>query len=480
MSESGSEYVGYSVQEKVAWARIDHGKANALSFEVLEALGTCLTLAEQDPAVGALVVTGKPGFLTGGFDLSVMKGEDPTAVIRLVSDGGALFTRIFASPLPVVVAASGHAVAAGALMLLAADERIGVDGSFQIGLIETKIGMFLPRWAIELAEERLSRRHFQVATVGARMYPPAGARDAGYLDTVVGADALEEAAQAAAATLGRAAGAGLRVAGPRDPRRPGRGARGRRRRRPRCRGLRTCPESARLSVLVPARRVPGLMRTPRRSRTARLALLAVVALVAAACVPRPNFDPPVGPRAELAHSGRWLTDHWGRVVNLHGVNYVKKFPPIAAGGGRLRCRRRAVPPRRGLQRGPPRRGVRRGDARARRDRPGLRRLDRRDRARPRQGADLHPARLPPGRLRTRSPTATASPSGPPSPTACPTRRTRSRPTTSPTPRCSARSTTSGTTCRVPTVSRSRPTTRRRCGRSRRRWPGRTTCSATTS
>ncbi len=71
------------------------------------------------------------------------------------------------------------------------------------------------------------------------------------------------------------------------------------------------------------------MRTPHRSRAARLALLAVVALVAAACVPRPNFDPPVGPRAELSHSGRWLTDHWGRVVNLHGVNYVKKFPPIA-------------------------------------------------------------------------------------------------------------------------------------------------------
>ncbi len=198
MSDSGSEYVGYSVQEKVAWARIDHGKANALSFEVLEALGTCLTLAEQDPAVGALVVTGKPGFLTGGFDLSVMKGEDPTAVIRLVSDGGALFTRCFGSSLPVIVAASGHAVAAGALMLLAADERIGVEGSFQIGLIETKIGMFLPRWAIELAEERLSRRHFQVATVGARMYPPEGARDAGYLDAVVPPDALEQAAQAAA------------------------------------------------------------------------------------------------------------------------------------------------------------------------------------------------------------------------------------------------------------------------------------------
>ena len=195
---SGSEFVGYEVRDNVAWARIDHGKANALSFEVLGALDTCLTVAENDAAVGALCITGKPGFLTGGFDLSVMKSGDPKAMVGLVSDGGALFTRIYASGLPVVVACSGHAVAAGALLCLAADERIGADGAFQIGLIETKIGMVLPRWAIEFAEERLSMRHFQAAVVGARMYPPAGARDAGFLDAVAVPGELDDAAQAAA------------------------------------------------------------------------------------------------------------------------------------------------------------------------------------------------------------------------------------------------------------------------------------------
>jgi len=197
MTETGTELVTYDVRDGVAWARIDHGKANALSFDVLAGLDRGLTAAEESDDVGALVVTGTPGFLTGGFDLTVMQGGDTRDIVRLVSDGGALFTRFFASSTPVIVAAPGHAVAAGALMLLAADERIGVDGSFKIGLIETQIGMFLPRWAIELAEERLSRRHFQVATVGARMYPPADACDAGYLDAVVPVEELESAAQAA-------------------------------------------------------------------------------------------------------------------------------------------------------------------------------------------------------------------------------------------------------------------------------------------
>src|SRR6476620_9530856 len=60
-----------------------------------------------------------------------------------------------------------------------------------------------------------------------------------------------------------------------------------------------------------------------------LVAVVIAGLVAAACYPRPDFAPPVGPRAELGHTGRWLTDEWGRVVNLHGVNFVKKFPPIS-------------------------------------------------------------------------------------------------------------------------------------------------------
>ncbi len=73
-----------------------------------------------------------------------------------------------------------------------------------------------------------------------------------------------------------------------------------------------------------------------RRRIAKLSLVVVLAAVATACVPRPVFEAPVGPRAEIGHVGRWLTDHYGRVVTLHGVNYVKKFPPIspaAAGFG---------------------------------------------------------------------------------------------------------------------------------------------------
>ena len=129
--------------------------------------------------MGALLITGAPGMLSGGFDLKVMRSS-AAAAGQLVTDGGALFTRFLGSEVPVVIACSGHAVAAGALMLLGADERVGARGEFRIGLIETEIGMVLPVWAAELARERLSPRQLQIATVGAKMYDPDGALEAGY------------------------------------------------------------------------------------------------------------------------------------------------------------------------------------------------------------------------------------------------------------------------------------------------------------
>jgi enoyl-CoA hydratase len=194
------ELVRYEVRDRIAHVTIANGKANALSPDVIAQLDAALSRAEDagEEQVGALLVTGAPGMLSGGFDLKVMRSGG-NAAGKLVTDGGALITRMFGSEMPVVVACPGHAVAAGALLMLGADERVGAQGAFRIGLIETEIGMVLPRWAAELARERLSPRELQIATVGAKMYDPDGACAAGFLDSVVEADLLGETALAAAA-----------------------------------------------------------------------------------------------------------------------------------------------------------------------------------------------------------------------------------------------------------------------------------------
>ena len=61
--------------------------------------------------------------------------------------------------------------------------------------------MTLPLFAVEIARDRLSRRHFQRSVIQAEIYPPEGAVDAGYLDRIVPAERLAEEAMAEAKRL---------------------------------------------------------------------------------------------------------------------------------------------------------------------------------------------------------------------------------------------------------------------------------------
>jgi enoyl-CoA hydratase len=193
-----SDLVHYELRDSVAVLRLDDGKANAISIAVIDALNAAIDRAEKE--AGAALLLGRAGRFSAGFDLGTMR-EGPEAAARLVGQGALLLAHMAEAPLPIVAGCTGHALAMGALLLLAADVRIGAQGEFRLGLNEVSIRMTLPMFAVELAQERLSRRHLVRSTVLAEIYDPAGACDAGYLDRVVEADALEAAALAEAARL---------------------------------------------------------------------------------------------------------------------------------------------------------------------------------------------------------------------------------------------------------------------------------------
>jgi enoyl-CoA hydratase len=189
----------YALEGRVAAIRLDDGKANALSHAVIELLHRHLDRAEKE--AGAVLVLGRAGRFSGGFDLATMRSGNLDAVRGLVRAGADLFLRLKEYPLPVAVGCTGHAVAAGAILLLSADARLGAQGDFKIGLSEVAIGMTLPFFAFELARDRLSKRHFARATSQAELYAPSAAVDAGFLDFVVPAAELEAAALAEAGRL---------------------------------------------------------------------------------------------------------------------------------------------------------------------------------------------------------------------------------------------------------------------------------------
>ena len=179
---------------RVALITLDDGKANALSRSMIADVRQALTAAEADPNCIAAVIAGREGRFCAGFDLSVMQAGDMAAVTEMVADGGELVRHMYGATIPVVAACTGHAMAAGALMLLGADIRVGADGPFKVGLNEVAIGMTLPNWAYTITRERISKRHLQRSITNARLTDPAAAVDVGFLDRVVPADQVVTAA----------------------------------------------------------------------------------------------------------------------------------------------------------------------------------------------------------------------------------------------------------------------------------------------
>jgi enoyl-CoA hydratase len=192
VTEQISDSVSLDIVSDVAVIRMDDGKANAMGHAAIEAVRTAFDRAAD--GARAVVWLGREGKFSAGFDLSIMAGDDPAAQSALLGAGARLCHRVYMHPQPVIAGCTGHALALGALLLASCDVRIGAEGPYKIGTSEVAIGMALPRFGVELARDRLSKRHFQVAVQHARVYDPAGAVAAGWLDEVTALDAVERTA----------------------------------------------------------------------------------------------------------------------------------------------------------------------------------------------------------------------------------------------------------------------------------------------
>lgn len=190
--------VSYRLVDRVAVLTLDDGKANALGFDALRSLDEGLTRAESE--AGAVVVLGRPGRFSAGFDLSVMTGSVQGAR-DLLGAGAELGLRIYVSPLPVVLGVTGHALAMGGILLSCADVRIGAAGGFKLGLNEVAIGMPVPAFAVELCRDRLTPPAFTRAVQLAHVHSPDEALAAGFLDEVVEPEQVADRAVEVAAEL---------------------------------------------------------------------------------------------------------------------------------------------------------------------------------------------------------------------------------------------------------------------------------------
>ena len=177
-----TESVQYSLQNQVATIRIDDGKRNALSPEVLRGIYQALDRAESDRA--AVILTGRESVFSAGFDLHVMKRGGVNA-LRMLRAGYALTARVMAYPHPVIAACNGHSLAMGVFLMLSADYVIGSRGDFKIAANEVAIGLTMPRVAASMLRHRLKPAAFQRAVLLSEYFDVEAALNAGFFDELV-------------------------------------------------------------------------------------------------------------------------------------------------------------------------------------------------------------------------------------------------------------------------------------------------------
>jgi enoyl-CoA hydratase len=192
------EKVSYSLQDGIAHITMDDGKANSMNWIFFEEMGKCMDQAENDGAK-VLVITGRPGFFSGGLDLKLLPTLSATEMGDFAITFARTMLRVFSFPVPTIAASTGHAVAGGAMLTFACDRRFAIDGPYRIQMNETLIGIPLPNWMFLIAQSAIPDRWRNEALLHARAYNPKEALERGILDAVA-KDADSLAAQVKAAT----------------------------------------------------------------------------------------------------------------------------------------------------------------------------------------------------------------------------------------------------------------------------------------
>lgn len=200
VTELQNSLAGFQIVDGVGVVKLDDGKANALSLPMQKALNSALDQAQQ--AKLPIVITGRPGILSAGFDLKTLAAGGQPAY-EMLNGGIEIALRLLSFETPVVIACSGHAIAMGVFVLQCGDYRIGVAGNFKYSANEVAIGMTMPWSMIEILRQRLTPAAFSRAVLLAEAFTPINAVETGFIDRVVATEAelMPSALELAKSTL---------------------------------------------------------------------------------------------------------------------------------------------------------------------------------------------------------------------------------------------------------------------------------------
>lgn len=197
-------HITLSNQDGIAVATMERGKANALGQDLIAELLEMLAKVEGREDTHALVLaSGRSRFFSAGFDVGEVFAYERDAMGEFFGRFIDLYERALRFHKPLVAAVNGHALAGGAVLALAADQRVMAAGGYAFALNEVNLGVALPPGVMRMAIAAVGYRAARDLLLTGRSVGPAEALSMGLVDDVVPEAQVLEVAVARAREMAR-------------------------------------------------------------------------------------------------------------------------------------------------------------------------------------------------------------------------------------------------------------------------------------
>jgi len=121
---------------------INDPPANTLTYDLVQQLEEEFFALSLDPGVRAVLITGAGDrFFSGGVNIGMLRNVSPHYNSNFILYAAEVFERIDQSPLLIVAAINGHITGGGLELALVADRRVAVNGTYNIGFPEVRLGV---------------------------------------------------------------------------------------------------------------------------------------------------------------------------------------------------------------------------------------------------------------------------------------------------------------------------------------------------
>ena len=189
-----AEPLEYSLRSGIGWLEMDDGGVNAMDLAWCEGMQSLLDGAEEDDSQ-ALVISGRPGCFSAGLNFKVLSQLSMPEVRETTNAFMKTMKRVFLFPKPVLAASTGHAVAGGLMLFLAADIRIALrDTSSRYGLNEATTGVPFLGGTLGICRYGIPPQHHTEFILQGRMLDAQACAERGVIHELVEGERLLERA----------------------------------------------------------------------------------------------------------------------------------------------------------------------------------------------------------------------------------------------------------------------------------------------